>query len=151
MPYRPVIKSLTQFHNWVFGQGTRVVEFINTVMLIAFTLPFFYNFELILVSKVYSKFYFAGSSLWWFGMIVLGFIQMYAMIKKGLHANQVSGYILILSSWVWAIIAAIFVASSPPITTAPIVYTVISFVCAAAGLYLLKYNKAIEDLYHKGR
>ena len=42
-------------------------------------------------------------------------------------------------------VAATFIASIPPLTSAPIVYTVFSIVCGVGGLYLLKSNKMFEE------
>lgn len=78
-------------------------------------------------------------------MAALGVIQFMALIKTSLQSNQFSGVILIASAWVWGMIAATFIAGIPPITSAPIIYSIFSLLCATAGLYLLKSNKVEED------
>ena len=82
-------------------------------------------------------------------MAILGILQWYAMSRKGIHSNQVSGFILIVSGWVWCMIASLFLVKSPPLTPAPIVYICIEFVCVVAGMYLLRINKKVEDRYNK--
>lgn len=151
MPIKSSIGKTSYFHQWLFSKETRVIEFLNAALLLGFTLPFLYNFDAILNSDMYLEFYLAGNPLWWVGMVVLGVLQVIAMVKKGVRSNQVSGFVLLVSAWVWSMIASIFVAASPPLTPAPVIYSIISFTCAAAGLYLLKYNKAIEDKFYKGR
>ena len=81
-------------------------------------------------------------------MAILGLIQWFAMSRKGVHSNQLSGFILMVSGWVWCMIASLFLVASPPLTPAPIVYMAIGFVCVVAGLYLLRINKKVEDRYN---
>ena len=147
---RLILLTINKFNSWLFGQGARVVEFINTTLLIGFVMPFLYNLELILNNQTYARFQYTGSALWWSFMLMLGIAQWWAMSAKGVKSNQVSGYILIVSGWVWGLVAATFALGAPPITTAPIVYSIIAFVCTVAGFYLLKYNKAVEDVINKG-
>lgn len=147
---RLILLSVNKFNSWLFGQGARVVEFINTTLLIGFVMPFLYNLELILNNQTYARFQYTGSAMWWTFMLMLGIAQWWAMSAKGVKSNQVSGYILIVSGWVWGLVAATFALGAPPITTAPIVYSIIAFVCTVAGFYLLKYNKAVEDVINKG-
>lgn len=147
---RLILLSVNKFNSWLFGQGARVVEFINTTLLIGFVIPFLYNLELILNNQTYARFQYTGSTLWWTFMLGLGVAQWWAMSAKGVKSNQISGYILIVSGWVWGLVAATFALGAPPITTGPIVYSIISFVCTVAGFYLLKYNKAVEDVINKG-
>ena len=132
--------------HWLFDKGTRVVEVLNSLFLIGFASTFIYNFEGILSLPSYKAFAIASSAYWWVGMFVLGVVQFMALIKTSLQSNQASGIILILSAWVWSIVAGTFIASLPPLTPAPIVYSIFSLMCATAGLYLLKLNKVEEDV-----
>lgn len=142
---------IRDFHLWLFEHETRIVEFMNTALLIGFTIPFIYNIDSLLDTPMYRSFYLDSGYLLWLGMPFLGVFQGWAMLKKGVHSNQFSGYLLIVSAWVWGIVSSLFVASSPPLTTAPIVYGILSFTCAVSGLYLLKHNKAVEDFNNRGR
>lgn len=147
---RFIMISIQKFNAWLFGQGARVVEFINTTLLIGFVIPFLYNLESILTYKSYARFQYTESALWWTFMLVLAVAQWWAMSAKGVRSNQISGYILIVSGWVWGLVAATFALSTPLLTTAPVVYSIIAFVCTVAGFYLLRYNKAVEDEINKG-
>lgn len=131
--------------HWLFDKGTRVVEVLNSLFLIGFASTFIYNFEGILTLQSYRAFAIASSVYWWIGMFVLGVVQFIALIKTSSHSNQASGIILISSAWVWGMIAGTFIASLPSLTSAPIVYSIFSLMCATAGLYLLKTNKVEED------
>lgn len=131
--------------HWLFDKGTRVVEVLNSLFLIGLTIPFLYNFDGVLSLPSYRAFAVASSPFWWVGMGTLGFVQALVLIKTSLQSNQFSGIILIMSAWVWGMVSATFVTSTPPITSAPINYTVFSLMCATAGLYLLKSNKVAED------
>lgn len=132
--------------HWLFDKGTRVVEVLNSLFLIGFASTFIYNFEGILSLPPYKAFAIASSVYWWIGMFVLGVVQFIALIKTSLQSNQASGIILISSSWVWGMIAGTFIASLPPLTSAPIIYSIFTLMCATAGLYLLKTNKVEEDV-----
>ena len=146
MPKR-LVEYSDSFLDWLFYRGTRVVEFLNTALLIGFTLPLIYNLDTIISSRPYPVIYLLGNPFWWSAMALLGVAQWYAMICKGIKSNQISGYILIVSGWVWAMIASLFLARTPPLTPAPIVYLVIAFTCIVAGVYLLRINKKLEDRY----
>ena len=146
MPKRLIIYS-DHFLDWLFAHGTRVVEFLNTALLIGFTLPLIYNLDTIISASPYPRIYLLGNPFWWSAMALLGLAQLYAMTRKGIHSNQVSGYILMVSGWVWTMIASLFLVRTPPLTPAPIVYLVIAFICIVAGMYLLRLNKKIEDRY----
>ena len=147
MPYRKVVFIGEKFLDWLFARGTRVVEFLNTALLIGFTFPLIYNLDTIISASPYPKIYLLGNPFWWGVMALVGIAQWYAMICKGIKSNQMSGYILIVSGWVWAMISSLFLVRTPPLTPAPIVYLVIAFTCIVAGLYLLRLNKKIEDRY----
>ena len=147
MAYRKIVVYSDFFLNWLFARGTRVVEFLNTALLIGFTLPLIYNLDTIISASPYPKIYLLGNPFWWGAMAILGIFQWYAMTRKGIHSNQVSGYILIVSGWVWAMISSLFLVRTPPLTPTPIVYLVIAFTCIVAGMYLLRLNKKIEDRY----
>ena len=147
MSYRKIVVHSDYFLDWLFAHGTRVVEFLNTALLIGFTLPLIYNLDTIISASPYPVIYLLGNPFWWSAMALLGIAQWYAMVCKGIHSNQISGYILIVSGWVWAMIASLFLVRTPPLTPAPIVYLVIAFTCIVAGMYLLRLNKKIEDRY----
>ena len=136
--------------HWLFDKGTRVVEVLNSLFLIGFASTFIYNLSGILTVPSYKAFAIASSPYWWIGMFVLGVVQFMALIKTSLQSNQASGIILISSAWVWGMVAGTFIASMPPLTSAPIIYSIFTLMCATAGLYLLKTSKVEEDTT-KGR
>lgn len=131
--------------HWLFDKGTRVVEVLNSLFLIGFASTFINDFDGILTLPSYRAFAIASSAYWWVGMATLGVVQFMALIKTSLRSNQTSGIILISSAWVWGMVAGTFFASLPPLTSAPITYSIFSLMCATAGLYLLKTNKVEED------
>lgn len=148
-PIKYIVKNTNDFHEWLFAQSARIIEFLNTCLLILFTLPFIYNLEGILQTPLYERFILLEQPQWWFGMLSVGFIQMYTMLKRSIHSNQFSGFVLLVSAWIWAMIGSLFIQSGQMINTAPIVYITISFVCAASGYYLIKHNKDVEDRFTK--
>ena len=144
MPLNYTIQKYRQLITWMFYTGTRVVEVLNSLLLLGFTVTFLYNFADIIMLQSYKGFAVAGSWLWVI-MGTLGVVQMIATHKKSLQSNQFSGYVLLVSSWVWALISATFIYGLPPLTTAPITYGVFSAMCGMAGMHLIKCNKATED------
>ena len=150
MPYRKLVIETDNFLGWLFAHGTRVVEFLNSLLLIGFTIPLIYNLDTIVSSSPYPVIYLLGNPLWWSLMAVLGVFQWFIMARKGIHSNQISGFTLMVSGWVWAMIASLFLTKTPPLTPAPVVYMVIAFICVVSGLYLLRLNKKVEDRFTKG-
>lgn len=148
MPYKIVVRKGDDFLNWLFSQGTRVVEFLNTILLLGFTFPLLYNLDTLISHAPYPKIYLMGNPFWWSAIAILGFIQWFAMSRKGIHSNQLSGFILMVSGWTWGMIASLFLVKSPPLTPTPIVYMAIGFICVIAGLYLLRTNKKVEDRFN---
>lgn len=148
MPYKIVVRKGDDFLNWLFSQGTRVVEFLNTILLLGFTFPLLYNLDTLISHAPYPKIYLMGNPFWWSAIAILGFVQWFAMSRKGIHSNQLSGFILMVSGWTWGMIASLFLVKSPPLTPAPIVYMAIGFICVIAGLYLLRTNKRVEDRFN---
>lgn len=152
MNRRPIlylVNTSQNFHDWLFAQSARIIEFLNTCLLMLFTIPFIYNLDGILATPLYERFILLEQPQRWFGMLSVGFIQLYAMLKRSVHSNQFSGFVLLVSAWIWAMIGSLFIQSGQLINTAPIVYITISFVCAASGYYLIKHNKDIEDRFTK--
>ena len=119
---------------------------LNSLFLIGFAITFINDFDGILSLPSYRAFAIASNPYWWIGMFVLGVVQFMALIKTSLQSNQASGIILISSAWVWGMVAGTFIASLPPLTSAPITYSIFSSMCATAGMYLLKINKVEEDV-----
>lgn len=148
MPYKIVVRKGDDFLNWLFSQGTRVVEFLNTILLLGFTFPLLYNLDTLISHAPYPKIYLMGNPFWWSAIAILGFVQWFAMSRKGIHSNQLSGFILMVSGWTWGMIASLFLVKSPPLTPTPIVYMAIGFICVIAGLYLLRTNKKVEDRFN---
>ena len=139
------IVKIRHIPHWLFDKGTRVVEVLNSLFLIGFASTFIYNFNGILTLQSYKAFAIASSPYWWIGMFVLGVVQFVALIKTSLHSNQASGIILISSAWVWGMVAGTFMVNLPPLTSAPIIYSIFTLMCATAGMYLLKTSKVEED------
>lgn len=148
-PIKYIIRNSQDFHIWLFAQSARIIEFLNCCLLIGFTFPFIYNLDAILATPLYERFSLLNQPQWWFGMLSLGLLQLYVMLKKSIHSNQFSGFVLLVSAWVWCMIASLFIQSGQLINTAPIVYIIIGLVCAASGYYLIKHNKRIEDRFTK--
>ncbi|WP_180295766.1 hypothetical protein [Snodgrassella communis] len=84
-------------------------------------------------------------------LIGVALLQLIIAIFKSNRCSVLSGYLLILSALIWAVISATFWASYPPLTTGMTTYPVLTVVCALAGRNLINYTKRVEDFKHKGR
>lgn len=89
--------------------------------------------------------YSLANPLWWGCMAILGFLQWFAMARKSISSNQLSGYILMVSGGAWTFTASLFISQSPTPTPATIIYLITAVICLAAGFYMLRLNKQIED------
>ena len=121
-PIYYIVKSSEDFHEWLFAQSARIIEFLNSILLMLFTTPFIYDLETILSTPLYERFILLEQPTWWFGMLILGFVQMFFMLRKSIRSNQFSGFVLLISAWVWSMIGSLFIQSEQIINTAPIVY-----------------------------
>ena len=84
-------------------------------------------------------------------LIGVALTQLVIAIFKSNRCSVLSGYLLIFSALIWAVISATFWASYPPLTTGMTTYPVLAVVCALAGRNLINYAKRIEDSKYKGR
>ena len=78
-------------------------------------------------------------------MFVEGSVLFMSLHKVSFQTIQANVINLISSAWVWGMVAGTFIASLPPLTPAPIIYSIFTLMCATAGIYLLKTNKVEED------
>jgi len=154
MPIKCTMLQMSRFRVWLFLYATRIIEFVNGCFVVGFSLVFILD---ILLGQ--SKLYAMGSyssfknadGLLWVAFLILGILQFAAMTFYSTRSNKASGLVLIISSTIWAIVAATFFSSrGGVITTGAITYGIWSLVTLMAGYEILSINKKIESVLSKG-
>ena len=141
MPILKALEKLARLRVWLFLYATRLVEFVNALLIISFSTAFLvdaYDGHIDMYDTVgYSDF--AVMTVWhWVGVWVFGLCQIIAMCFSSRRSNKASAILSIASSVLWAIVAGAFATSTRDfITTAPYVCTVWSVVAGFTGYELL--------------
>ena len=154
MPIRELIHSLSRLRVWLFLYATRVIEFVNALFIIGFSLAFVSDFADGIVNmyslKSYKDFSSMGLGAWLIFMF-FGVAQLAAMGLPSLRSTKASALILMTSGAIWALIAGAFITSHQGfITTAPYVYGVWSVATCCAGYELISASKRYERLSDGG-
>lgn len=137
-------------HNWLFDSGTRAMEVLNAFGLVGFSGVFFLNNPVLIKLPTYENFALVTPPSYWLITLVLGVSCLLALKQKSLRSNQISGYLIMLSAVVWAIIALGFTMEDfNGITTAPLTYGLLSLFCVLTGTRLLLVNREEEEKQKK--
>ncbi|WMY90938.1 hypothetical protein [Snodgrassella communis] len=140
-----------KLQKWLFYTGTRVITVTSALIMIGFAGVFLLGGSEVFNLKLYKGFLLLHPYTLAVLLIGVALLQLIIAIFKSNRCSVLSGYLLILSALIWAVISATFWASYPPLTTGMTTYPVLTVVCALAGRNLINYTKRVEDLKHKGR
>lgn len=143
-----ICEKTRQFRKWVFATPTRIVELTNTGLLLTFPTIMIINSGGLIPTHPYRNFPLAMGNWPWVCGILLGLIQLWAMVLPSIKSDQVSGLALQVSMLGYFIIALIFGSDYPPISTAFTTYLIYAGVTGLAGHELLAKSKA-RDSYTK--
>lgn len=141
MPFLKAFEELARLRVWLFLYATRLVEFVNALLIIGFSTSFLvdsYDGHIDMYDTVgYSDF--AVMTVWhWGGVWAFGLCQIIAMCFSSRRSNKASAILSIASSVLWAIVAGAFATSTRDfITTAPYIYTIWAVVTCFTGYELL--------------
>jgi len=154
MPIKCTVLQMSRFRTWLFLYATRIVEFINGCFIVGFSLVFVFDM-LFRSSRLYDMGGYSdfknADGLLWVAFLILGVLQFSAMTFYSIRSNKASGFVLIVSSAVWAIIAGTFFSSrGGVVTTGPVIYSIWALMTLMAGYELLSVNKKIEGAVNKG-
>lgn len=145
MSVHTTLSHMGRFRRWLFEIGTRVVELLNALLLVSFAAVMLLNYFDLLLLPSFARFNITELYQWLL-VLGLGVGQFFAMCYKSNRSNQVSGLLLLFSSTVWLIIAAIFSANAAHVmTTAVTTYVLVALACLLAGYELLTINRLLED------
>lgn len=153
MPHKYAVLQMSRFRVWLFLYATRIVEFVNGAFITGFSLVFIFD-TLFGESKLYEMGSYAdfknADGLLWVAFLIIGLLQFAAMTFYSIRSNKASGFVLIISSAIWAIIAGTFFSSrGGVITTGPVIYSIWALVALMAGYELLSINKKIEGVVNR--
>lgn len=154
MPIKHTVLQMSRFRVWLFLYATRIVEFVNGCFIVGFSLVFIYD-TVCGGNRIFEMGNFTdfknANILMWLGFFALGIAQFAAMLFYSIRSNKASGLILVLSSAIWAVVAATFITSrSGVITTGPVIYGIWATMSLLAGYELLSVNKKIEAAVNEG-
>lgn len=136
-----IIMKVNQGRRYLFSTPTKAIEFLNGLATILFGLVFLLNGSILGKFKLYLNFNYVGP-LWVWGIVVmLGMVQLNSMRKDTLESNMLSAITLKVSALVWFLIAIMFGADYPPLSTGIGTYFSMGVVFVLAGLHLSGQNE----------
>ena len=150
---KPIFNIIEQIHKWLFYEHTRIMECFNAFALMGFATVMFLNYTIINTLPSYTKFAYVSPKWWWLVMTGLGVMQGIAILCESNRSNQISGYVLMLSGAVWALIALTFNMDTAT-TTSTVIYSMFALFCSLTGLELFtnsdstKGNKNVNANYY---
>lgn len=150
---KPVSDSIRRLHTWLFCEHTRIMEIFNACALIGFAIVMLLNYSIINTLPSYTKFAYITPKWWWLLMIGLGVVQGWAILKKSKESIQMSGYLLMISGGLWALIALTFNLDTAT-TTSTVIYSLFAIFCSLTGIELFtnsdstkgKCDEKIEEI-----
>ena len=135
-----------RFQRWLFSTGTRVVEFASGLSLIGYAAVFAFSPVDIYDWPIYYKF----KTIPEFILIPvfggIGLLQLAAMYWQTYKGNVFSGYLLLVSAFIWYLTAQAFWGAFPPAHTGMVIPPILSFLCLLAGNNSLKFLFSGEKL-----
>lgn len=139
-----------RFQRWLFSTGTRAVEFISGCSMIGYALVFALSPNDIYNWPIYYKFKDISELTLILVFGGVGVLQLAAMYWQTLKGGIVSGYILLVSAFIWYLTSYAFWAAYPPVHTGMVIPPVLAFLCLLAGnnsiKFLLTRKKSQSDL-----
>lgn len=143
---KPIFNIIEQIHKWLFYEHTRIMECFNAFALMGFATVMFLNYTIINTLPSYTKFAYVSPKCWWLVMTGLGVMQGIAILCESNRSNQISGYVLMLSGAVWALIALTFNMDTAT-TTSTVIYSMFALFCSLTGLELFTNSDSTKGKY----
>ena len=135
-----------RFQKWLFGTGTRVVEFASGLSMIGYAAVFAFSPVDIYDWPIYSKFKTIPESILIPVFSGIGLLQLAAMYWQTYKGNVFSGYLLLVSAFIWYLTAQAFWGAFPPAHTGMVIPPILSFLCLWAGHHSLTSPSSAEKL-----
>lgn len=128
-----------RFQRWLFSTGTRAVEFISGCAMIGYALVFAFSPNDIYNWPIYYKFKDISETTLILVFGGVGLLQLAAMYWQTYKGEVLSGYMLLISAFIWYLTAYAFWAAYPPAHTGMVIPPVLAFLCLLAGNNSLKF------------
>lgn len=135
-----IISKANQFRKYLFSTPTKSIEFLNGLSMTLFGLIFLFNGSILSKHKIYLNFNYMGPIWVWWLTVIIGLIQLNAMRRDTLESNTVSAIFLKVSALMWFLIALMFGADYPPLSTGVGTYLAMCLVNIMAGFHLSAQN-----------
>ena len=135
-----------RFQMWLFGTATRIVEFISGCSMIGYALVFAFSPNDIYNWPVYYKFKDISEPTLILVFGGVGLLQLAAMYWQTFKGEVLSGYMLLISAFIWYLTTYAFWAAYPPAHTGMVIPPILSFLCLLAGNNSLKFLFSGEKL-----
>lgn len=148
-----IIQKVNLGRRYLFSTPTKAIEFLNGIALILFGLVFLLNGNMLGKYRLYLDFNYVGPLWVWGIVVIIGLIQLTHMRRDNLESNMVSAITLKVSALVWFLIAVMFGADYPPLSTGIGTYFILGLVDVLAGLHLSgqnDYELLIREEYRNG-
>lgn len=133
-----------RFQKWLFGTGTRVVEFASGLSLIGYAAVFAFSPVYIYDWPIYYKFKTIPESILIPVFGGIGVLQLAAMYWQTYRGNVFSGYLLLVAAFIWYLTAQAFWGAFPPAHTGMVIPPVLAMLCLLAG------NNSLKLLFWEG-
>lgn len=130
-----------KLQKWLFSTGTRVIEVLSALIMIGFVIVFLAGGHEVFDVDLYQKFLLVHPVILSSVLSIVAIAQLAAAVFQSGRSNVISGYFLILSALIWALISGTFWAGYPPLSTGMTTYPVLAIVCALAGRNSINYAK----------
>ena len=135
-----------RFQRWLFGTGTRAVEFVSGCSMIGYALVFAFSQNDIYNWPIYYKFKDISELTLILVFGGVGVLQLAAMYWQMYKGNVFSGYLLLVSAFIWYLTAQAFWGAFPPAHTGMVIPPILAFLCLLAGNNSLKFLFSGEKL-----
>ena len=136
--------------NWLFGTGTRALEVLNSSLLLTWGVISLLNAQFVELLPTYAHMKIVPTSLVSIIFFFLGIAQLVYALRSTADSNIISGYFLIVSSFVWAIIAVGYWGDYPPIKPGMVLYLPLALVNWWAGVLIIDIAKEQKNQYKIG-
>ena len=126
---------------WLFGTGTRALEMLNMVMLVVWGIIALSNPRTMDLLPTYSKIHYINPEVMGALFIILALGQLAYMLKATTESNITSGFLLIVSAFIWSIIGIGYLNGYPPLTPGMVLYFPLAIINWWAGVLIIDNAK----------
>lgn len=137
-----------RFQKWLFGSGTRIVEFSSGLSMVGYAAVFAISHIDIYNWPIYYKFKTIPEYILIPVFGGIGLLQLASMCWQTYKGRVLSGYLLLVSAFIWFLTAYASWGAFPPAYTGMVIPPILSFLCLLAGNNSLKFlfsSKKLKD------